>query len=124
MSKSLAFTGEDKRAGFILTLLVDLQLLMGLGLYFMSQLGYKSFSANGAANVMKDTFLRFFAVEHITAMIIAIVLIHVGNGKSKRGDDHSRHKNAFRYYLIALIIILASIPWPFRHGFEGMKWIG
>lgn len=124
MSQSRSFTNDDKRAGFILTMLVDLQLLMGLGLYFMSNLGFKSFNLNGTANVMKDSFLRFFAVEHITAMLIAIVLIHVGNAKSKKGEDATRHKLAFRYYLIALIIMLASIPWPFRHGFEGMKWLG
>lgn len=123
-SKNLAFTPADKKAGFFLTLLVDLQLLMGLVLYVTSNLGYKSFGMNGASAVMKDSFLRFFAVEHITAMILAIVLIHVGNAKSKKGEDQKRHQSAFWFYLIALVLMLASIPWPFRHGFEAMKWLG
>jgi hypothetical protein len=53
-----------------------------------------------------------------------LVLIHIGRAKSKRATtDLGKHKSAFWYYLIGLIIILAAIPWPFRKGFEAIGWM-
>ena len=70
-----------------------------------------------------NPYSRFFAMEHLVGMLIAIVIFHVGRSKSKKAiDDASKHKNAFVYYLIGLLIILASIPWPFKAGFEGIGW--
>jgi hypothetical protein len=57
-------------------------------------------------------------------MLIAIIIIHIGRSKSKKANsDLGKHKAAFWYYLIGLILILASIPWPFRKGFEAMGWM-
>jgi hypothetical protein len=60
---------------------------------------------------MKETVLRFYLVEHISLMIVAIILITVGYSKAKKAASW---KPVFTYYLIGLILILASIPWPFR----------
>lgn len=128
-----AFTGmqgqqpygkSDRMAGMLFTSVVDVQLLLGLLLYFTSGLGIKNIQANGMGYVMKDGFARFFAVEHITMMLLAVIIIHIGSAKSKKApNDHAKHKLSFWYYLIGLLIILASIPWPFRKGFEAMGWI-
>jgi membrane protein DedA with SNARE-associated domain len=68
-----------------------------------------------SAASMKDSVLRFFLVEHISLMIIAIILITVGYVKSDRAaDEFRKHKLLIIYYSIALILILISIPWPFR----------
>lgn len=124
MSQRKPFEKKDNLFGLIFTSVVDLQLLLGLGLYFSSGLGLKNIQNNGMAYVMKDSFARFFAVEHITMMLIAVVVIHIGRAKSKKADtDTGKHKAAFWYYLIGLLIMLASIPWPFRKGFEAMGWI-
>ena len=64
------------------------QVVLGLVLYFISPLGIKSFSSNGA-QVMKDATLRLFAVEHISVMIIAAVLLTIGYAKQKRSDTCS-----------------------------------
>jgi hypothetical protein len=73
---------------------------------------------------MKNSYARFFAVEHISMMLIAIILIHIGRSKTKKAiSDISKHKTSFWFYFIALILILASIPWPFRKGFEALGWI-
>lgn len=117
------FGKVDSIAATVFTSLVDLQLLLGLVLYFTSAKGFKSFQLNGG-EVMKDAYLRFFAVEHIVAMLLAIILIHIGKAKSKKAStDYAKHKISFIYYLIGIILILASIPWPFRKGFEAMGWM-
>ena len=97
---------------------------MGLVLYLAGPMGYKNIQLFGMGEVMKNPVARFFAVEHITMMLIAIVLIHIGRARSKKAlTDLAKHKAAFWFYLIALLLILAGIPWPFRHGFETFPWI-
>ncbi len=61
-------------------------------------------------SLMKDTFYRFYWVEHPLAMIVAIVLITLAKGKAKTLN----YKAAGWLLLVALILIMASIPWPFR----------
>ncbi|MBK7764233.1 MAG: hypothetical protein IPI46_12955 [Bacteroidetes bacterium] len=123
MQNKSAFTDSDNKSGLLLTILTDSQLIIGLVLYFMGPWGLKNIQNQGMAVVMKDGFQRFFAVEHILMMLIAIVLIHVGRAKSKKAnDDVAKHKMAFWFYFIALVLILASIPWPFRAGFESLGW--
>lgn len=58
--------------------------------------------------------IRFFGMEHITMMLIAIVLIKIGSVKAKRQPtDKQRFKTMAIWFTIALIIILSSIPWQF-----------
>jgi hypothetical protein len=83
------------------------QLLIGFILYFMSP--KVNFS------MMSESFYRFYNVEHITGMIIAIVLVTIGHRQAK----NLNHGKVFAYYGIALLIILASIPWPFRAALGG-----
>ena len=81
---------------------------------------YKLFGVEGA---MSNSFQRFWMIEHLIGMLIAIVLITIGHSKSKKGADANQKNKAIRtFYLIALIIILLTIPWPFKEGFEGYGW--
>ena len=102
---------------------MDIQLIIGLVLYVFGPWGFKNIQNMGMGEVMKNPYTRFFAMEHLVGMLIAIVVFHVGRSKSKKAiDDASKHKKAFIFYLIGLLIILASIPWPFKAGFEGIGW--
>jgi hypothetical protein len=75
----------------------------------------------GAA--MKDKMLRFWAVEHIMMMIISILIITIGYALSKRAaNDSDRFRKIFVYFLISLIIILITIPWPFTQTGAGRGW--
>jgi membrane protein DedA with SNARE-associated domain len=86
-----------------------LQLLLGLILYFISP------KVVFAASSMKDAFLRFFLVEHIGLMLVAVALITIGFVRSQRAEQPSaKYKSLIIFYSIALVIILAAIPWPFR----------
>ena len=90
----------------------DVQLLIGLVLYFISPFGVAAFSGG---NAMKDPALRYFAVEHPLVMLIAIVLVHIGRSRSKKlHSDPARHKAALLFYGIALLLMLSRIPFSDR----------
>ena len=75
----------------------------------------------GAA--MKEPVLRFYAVEHVTIMSIAIVFVTVGRISSKKmKTDWQKHKRVFVFYSIALLLVLVAIPWPFREVGAGRGW--
>lgn len=101
----------DRILGIVFVALMDLQLLTGLVLYFfLSPVTKIAFSDMGAA--MKNADLRFYAVEHLSLMLIAAVLVHIGSAKSKRATpDVSKFKIATIFYLISLALIVAGIPW-------------
>ena len=101
----------DNVLGIVFTSLMDLQLLTGLVLYFfLSPITKLAMSDFGAA--MKDSGIRFYAVEHFSMMLIAVVLVHIGRAKSKKAKtDLAKFKTATIFYLLALVIILAAIPW-------------
>jgi len=108
-----AYKSSDNKVGLFFMISCDIQLLLGLILYFTGMWFEKVKSGMGA--VMKDPLERFFAIEHALMMIIAWLLVHVGRSMVKRGDtDAQKHKSTLIYFGIALVLILAMIPWPFR----------
>lgn len=93
-----------------------IMLVLGIVLLFISP------KVSFSGDMMKDAVRRFFTMEHSLMMIIAIVLITIGNSKMKRAADITKkYKNVFIFNLIALILILAMIPWPFRESL-GASW--
>ena len=46
-------------------------------------------------------------------MVIALVLAHLGRVRARRTDSLRRHRGvAAIFFTLALVVILASIPWP------------
>lgn len=113
-SSSTSKLGTSK----LLLIFAHTQLLIGLYEYFFGDLGFKLIQNSGMAAVMKDTASRFWAVEHITGMIAAIIFITVGHVSFKKTGNTKR---TGVFYIIALILILAIVPWPFREG-VGRPW--
>ena len=116
------FTAADSKAGLFFMIFCDLQLLVGLILlFFVSPLAQAGLSDMGAA--MKSPVLRFFTVEHETMAVVAIVLVHIGKSKIKKATtDAQKHKLGLIFFGLALILILALTPWPFREAL-GKGWI-
>ena len=109
------FAPGDKKIWLFTMISAHTTLLLGLYQVALGRYGIFSTTLPEGTSVMKDKFLRFFWVEHPAGMILAIVLITLGYGMSKKSvSDEVKYKKAFYYFLIALIVILASIPWPFR----------
>jgi hypothetical protein len=109
----------DDKAGLAYTILLDVNLLLGLLLYiFLSPITKAAFADFGAA--MGDSMLRFFAVEHIFSMVVAVIVAHVGRVLSKKATEPAKkYRAAAIWYTFSLLVILAMVPWdrPFFRGF-------
>ena len=118
------FIRSDARTGSILVIFADLQLLIGLVLWFVGSKGYKIIQEQGWSSAMKGSDIsRFFAIEHLAGMLIAIILLHIGKAQGRKAiSDRAKHRRTLLFYLIALLIILVSIPWPFRQVGASSHW--
>jgi len=105
------YTGLDNGSAAAFVGSLHLQLLIGLILYFISPLGFPAIQNSGMGTVMKNSALRFYAIEHITTMIIAVVLAQIGRSRSKRAKGVRKHRIASIFFIIALVLILARVPW-------------
>jgi len=121
-SRHSTWTPSDDRAGFWFVMALDLQIVFGLVLYFfLSPYTRQAMSNFGGA--MKDPVLRFWAVEHAFGVIIGVALAHVGRVRARSTDSLRRHRVAAIFFGLALIAILASIPWPGSlHGRPLLRW--
>ncbi|MFN4951170.1 MAG: hypothetical protein ACK5F0_06075 [Flavobacteriales bacterium] len=110
------FTKREKLVNLFSMVSLHTQLILGLILYFISD-KVKFFDG-----WMKEPtgIYRFYGMEHLAGMVIAIALITVGYVKSKKGTTPAEiYKQIKLFYIIGLILILASIPWPFRANLGG-----
>lgn len=112
---------ENERKLALFTLIsLHTQLLIGGVLYFVSPLVS---SWMDAGHIMKNSVARFYIVEHFAGMVIAIALVTIGYSRAKKQSEHwTKHRMIFFYYLAAFILILLSIPWPFREVGAGRGW--
>jgi len=106
------WTPQDEMWGLLLTISVDLQLLVGLVLYFflspITRIGIRNFAAAMQINVA-----RFFTVEHAIGMIAAVALVHVARVKIRKAAEPARkHRLAMILFGIALVLMIIAIPWP------------
>jgi hypothetical protein len=104
----------DNRLGMLFTISLDIQILVGLILYFvLSPITTGAFSDFGGA--MSNAGVRFFLVEHLLLMIIAVALAHIGRSMSRKAaSDEGKHKRAAIFFTIAVLLIIAGIPWADR----------
>jgi hypothetical protein len=104
----------DDRLNKFTVVFAHIQLVMGLMLYFLTE-RYSGID-------MSDPVSRFWGVEHLVGMLVGIALITVGRAKYKRGNtDHAKLKATVIYFSLGLLMILATIPWPFRENL-GKAW--
>ncbi len=104
-----------ERSLTILAMVVcHIQLLIGGGLYAMKFKTYDAVTARGNQSWMGDTVRRFWKFEHIGMMVLAIALVTIGRMVSKRAKtEQGKQLRIAIFYLLALVIMLMMIPWPF-----------
>jgi len=118
-----AFTPATNKTGRFLMIACDVMLVVGIYQWVAGDWGLKSIQQNGMGAVMKNPGLRFYAIEHTTAMLISIILVHMGYSFTKKSvPDAQKHKRVLLLFGLALLIILISIPWPFRMVGTGRTW--
>lgn len=107
-----AWGSRESRLSLALVITLDLQLLLGLLLYMgISPITAAAFRDAGAA--MKDGVLRFWMVEHVFLVTVAATCAHLAKiFVGKASSDHLRFKRASQGFGVALLIVLAAIPWP------------
>ena len=111
------FEKKHKMINLFAMATLHIQLVIGLIQYFTSA------KVQFSEGWMQNPLLRFYGMEHLAGMLLAIILITIGYSKAKRKEnDADKFKVIRLFYSIGLIIILLSIPWPFRANLGG-GWI-
>ncbi len=115
MRRNEPFSRGDKKIGLFLMIIAHTMLLVGIYQWVVGPWGLKQFQQLGMGGVMKNSIARFWAVEHMLGMLIAIVLITIGRSVSKKPiADRLKHKKMFWMFFGAFILVMASVPWPGR----------
>lgn len=113
LSFKRGWTGMDNRVGMWFTTLMDIQLLVGLILYFflspITMIALQNFGG-----IMGNTSIRFFAVEHAFVMLVAVIVAHVGRSMIRRADSPAaKHRRTAIWVGVVILLVLLAIPWPF-----------
>jgi hypothetical protein len=107
---SKTYEKKHKMINLFAMVILHTQLLIGLVQYFGT-----SSKVQFIEGWMKNPLLRFYGMEHLAGMLIAIIIVTIGHSKSKKGSTpEEKYKPIKIWYVVGLILIVASIPWPFR----------
>lgn len=103
---------SDFRISLFALICTHIQLLIGIVLFFISPKIVWFTEGVPVKEIMGDSVLRMYNVEHPLMMIIAVVLITIGYSKHKKKlSSAPKFKMLAIFYPLALIAILAMIPW-------------
>ena len=107
-------TGDapGNRAGLLFIIAMDLQLVFGLLLYFVVSPNMRAILQN-FGGAMRDPVARFWAVEHITMMIVAIALAHVGRVLARKAKTPAAARRRLLIcFGLSTLLMIAGTPWP------------
>ncbi len=104
------FSDGQAKLGRWFSIAFDVQVLLGLILYFgLSPITRAALSDFGSA--MRDSTMRFYAIEHALMMVVAAVLVHIGLSRAKKSG---KALPAAIFYTIAAVLVGVGIPWGAR----------
>lgn len=105
----------ERALSIVAMVLCHVQLVVGLILYLIN---FKQYT------MMQGPEGRFWKMEHIGTMVIAIALVTIGRSTAKRAkEEQVKQKRIAIFYLIALALMLWAIPWPFTELGHGRSWL-
>lgn len=106
------YTKADGVIRSVTTTTAHIQLVIGVWLYCISPV--VSYFLHNFSTAVRERQIRFFGMEHITMMVIAITVLTIGSAKVKRKTtDEQKFKTMAVWFTVTLLIILSSIPWSF-----------
>jgi hypothetical protein len=104
------------RWGLVAMMALDLQMLLGLLLYLGLSPNMREI-LNHFGEAMKRPDTRFWAVEHIAAMFVAIALSHIGRVLARKAATPAAKRTRLLVsFGVATLLLLAGMPWPGRPG--------
>ena len=99
-----SFDKADNTASAALLGLAHLHLLLGLVQYFVTS----AYTTSGLP--ISDPWVRYFKMEHIGMMVVAVILIQLGRTLSKKASiDTEKHKKLAIYTSIAALLIVVTL---------------
>lgn len=105
------FYNKDLRISLFTLIVSHIQLILGIVFLLVSPL-LTTAKEVGMGEVMKNADLRNNLVEHPITMLLAIILITIGfSSHKKKQTSKAKFKTIAIFYTIALILVLAKIPW-------------
>ena len=109
-AKASAWTGTDRVAALIFTIVLDTELLVGLVLYGVSPITRGAMK--DMATAMHEPSVRFFVAEHPTIMVLAVLFAHLGSVFAKKAPtDRLKFGRATAFFAVATGLVLWGIPW-------------
>ena len=106
--------GSDgsEKTGLLFIIAMDLQMVLGILLYaFLSPNTAAIMQDFGAA--MRDPVARFWAVEHVTMMVAAVVFAHLGRVLARKAaTPGARRTRLLVCFGVSTVLMLAGTPWP------------
>ncbi len=88
------------------------QMLMGYYLYLHSPI--VDYFLQHIKESIPQTQLRFWGMEHITAMTFSILILSIGSYRAfHKTEDQKKFKTLALWFSFAFIIIFCTIPWSF-----------
>jgi len=104
---------------------LNLQFLLGLTLYLLPGAFIQSLIQTIPwAQIMQQSLLRFFTLEHPVQMLIAIALAHGALATARHlKNERRRFGWTATLLILAMLLILAAIPWPgLVYGRPWLRW--
>jgi Na+-driven multidrug efflux pump len=111
-----SYEKSDRMPGLLYTISLDIQVLLGLILYF-GRGWINSLTGGNLMDVPHE--VRFFAVEHILVMVLAMIAAHVASVLARRAPEAwLKHRRAAIWFTVSFLLVLVGIPWwrPFFPG--------
>ena len=107
-------TSTADRWSLIAMMALDIQMLLGLILYFALS-PFTAEAMNNFSAAMQNSQLRFWAVEHITTMFGAVVIAHVGRVLARKASTPaSQRTRLIVSFGLVVVLMIVGTPWPGR----------
>lgn len=106
------WTSSDTSISLVFLVALDLQLLIGAVLLIKSPITI--LGIHELDLTLRSPALLFYTFGHPLLMLAAIALAHIAWVRiRRRSDSSSPHRDAGVFFGLALLLLLAGIPWPF-----------
>ena len=103
---------------FVISL--DIQLLLGLLLFVALSPTTTRLLLEGKM-ALGDPHVVYWTMEHVVPMTVAVLLAHAGQVSVRRASGAAQYRRALFVFGVVFVVILISIPWPFR--VHGRPWV-
>ena len=108
----LTYSLKDQVSKFAVLLILYTQEVLGILLYAKSALSQFFIQNTGEGISLRE--VRFFGLEHITVMLLSLIVITIGSVKIHQSNlALDKHRLTAQWFGVGLLLILSSIPWSF-----------